>query len=180
MPWTTGEIVGACIGGAVVVGICVIIVLACLGYFKSTPQVIKHYKELEESNDTLPAAFGSSYELGLGQYWVGNAVNTYTCPEAPGSGGYKGYCAFGGTSARQNAETWCNQDDACIGYANMTINGQPYYVLGNKTPVKNMQHPPNLYYSKPGIEGPKLSVANSDNVFKDPVVKVSNRVNYGF
>jgi len=170
MPWTTGEIVGACIGGAILVGILIVIILALTGYFSpTTQQIIKRDTRppLDDENSSMPA-FVSSYELATGQYWVGNEKYKYTCPEAPGSGGYKGYCAFGGTAARQNAETWCNEDDACLGYANMTLNGQAYYVLSNKAPIKNMQYPPNLYYTKPGIEGPKLSIANSDNVFRDP------------
>ena len=179
MPWTTGEIVGACIGGLIVVGIVVIITLALTGYFSSTTQqIIKRDAPPPSDEHSSMPAFAPSYDLALGQYWVGNDKNAYTCPEAPGSGGYKGYCAFGGTAARQNAETWCNEDDACLGYANMTLNGQAYYVLSNKAPVKNMQHPPNLYYTKPGIEGPKLSVANSDKVFRDPVVK--KRIKYTF
>ena len=147
MPWTTGEIVGACIGGLIVVGIVVIIILALTGYFSSTTQqIIKRDAPTPSDEHSSMPAFAPSYDLALGQDWVGNDKN-------------------GGTAARQNAETWCNEDNSCVGYANMTLNGQAYYVLSNKAPVKNMQHPPNLYYTKPGIDGPKLSVANSDKVF---------------
>jgi hypothetical protein len=174
MPWTTGEIVGACVGGVIAVGVIIIIILALMGYFSPKPQQITKRDTLppDDERDRQTGLFVSSYGLATGQYWVGNAANAYTCPGAPGSGGYNGYCAFGGTSARQNAETWCNNDDSCLGYANMTLNGQAYYVLGNKDPVNNMQHPPNLYYIKPGIEGPKLSVASSDQIIKNRYMKL--------
>ena len=168
MPWTTGEIVGAVIGGIFVICIIIVIVLACLGYFKSSPPIVHRSPPPDEPERERATGFGSSYELATGTYWVGNAVNTYLCPGAPGSGGLNGYCAFGGTSARQNAETQCNKDTQCVGYANATVNGQAHYVLSNAPPVKNMQHPPNLYYVKPGIEAPKLSVADSSNVFAEP------------